>query len=72
VIDDVLPSLSRAKIYIKIDARNGYWHVQLDNKSSRLTTFDMPYGRCRWKPFPFAVSVASEIFQEAEPGALST
>ena len=69
VIDDVLLSLSRAKVFTKIDARNGHWHVQLDDESSKLTTFDTPYGRYRWKRLPFGVSVASEIFQETEPGA---
>ena len=64
MIDDVLPSLARAKVFTKIDARNGYWHVKLDDKSSRLTTFDTPYGRYRWKRLPFGVSVASEIFQK--------
>ena len=64
MIDDVLPSLSRAKVFTKIDARNGYWHVQLDDESSKLTTFDTPYGRYRWKRLPFGVSVASEIFQK--------
>ena len=64
VIVDVLPSLARAKVFTKIDARNGYWHVQLDDESSRLTTFDTPYGRYRWKRLPFGVSVASEIFQK--------
>ena len=64
VIDDVLPDLSKAKVFTKVDAWNGYWHVQLDDKSSRLTTFDTPFGRYRWKRLPFGVSVASEIFQK--------
>lgn len=38
--------------------------MQLDNESSKLTTFDTPYGRYRWKRLPFGVSVASEIFQK--------
>jgi len=38
--------------------------VQLDDESSKLTTFDTPYGRYRWKRLPFGVSVASEIFQK--------
>ena len=67
-IDDVLPDLSRAKVFTKINARNGYWHVQLDDQSSKLTTFNTPYGRYRWKRLPFGVSVASEIFsKEAKP-----
>lgn len=31
VIDDILPNLSRAKVFTKIDTRNGYWHMQLDD-----------------------------------------
>ena len=64
VIDDVLPDLSKAKVFTKVDARNGYWHVQLDEESSKLTTFDTPNGRYRWMRLPFGISVASEIFQK--------
>ena len=64
VIDDVLADLSKAKVFTKVDARNGYWHVVLDDDSSRLCTFDTPYGRYRWKRLPFRISVASEIFQK--------
>ena len=64
VIDDVLPDLSRAKVFTKVDARNGYWHMQKDDQLSKLTTFDTPYRRYRWKRLPFGVSVASEIFQK--------
>lgn len=42
VIDDVLPDLSKAKVFTKADARNGYWHVVLDEKYSKLCTFDTP------------------------------
>ena len=45
VIEDVLPNLSKAKVFTKIDVRNGYWHAALDEESSRLTTFDTPFGR---------------------------
>ena len=45
VIDDVLPELARAKMFTKIDAKNGYWHVALDDESAKLTTFDTPFGR---------------------------
>ena len=64
VMEDVLPSLAKAKVFTKVGARNGYWHVLLDNESSKLTTLDTPFGRYRWKRLPFGVSVASEIFQK--------
>jgi len=43
-IDETLPELSRAKVFSTVDAKNGFWHVQLDNVSSRLTTFNPPFG----------------------------
>ena len=62
-MEDVLPHLSRAKVFTVCDVRHGYWHVQLDEESSLLTTFNTPQGRFRWKRLPFGISVASEIFQ---------
>ena len=41
-IEDVLPLLSDAKLFTVLDARNGFWHVQLDTDSSYLTTFSTP------------------------------
>ena len=70
ITDDVLPDLSRAKVFTKFDARNRYWHVQFDDESSKLTTFDTPFGRYRWKRLPFGISVASEIFQKRLKQAL--
>ena len=29
-IDDVLPLLSKARVFTLLDAKNGFWHVQLD------------------------------------------
>lgn len=64
VIEDVLPELSKAKVFTKVDARNGYWHVVLEEESAKLTTFDTPFGRYYWKRLPFGLSVSSEIFQK--------
>ena len=64
VIEDVLPELSKARVFTKVDARNGYWHVVLDEESAKLTTFDTPFGCYYWKRLPFGLSVSSEIFQK--------
>lgn len=29
-IDDVLPLLSKARVFTLLDAKNGFWHVKLD------------------------------------------
>ena len=62
-IDDVLPSLTSAKVFSTVDAAHAFWHVQLDEESSKLTTFETPFGRYRWLRLPLGISVASEEFQ---------
>ena len=42
VIDDVFPDLSKAKIFKKVDARNGYWHVQLNGSLVDLLHLTRP------------------------------
>ncbi|XP_063962569.1 uncharacterized protein K02A2.6-like [Lytechinus pictus] len=62
-IEDILSDLTNAKVFSTFDAKNGFWHVQLDESSSELTTFNTPYGRYRWKRMPFGLSTAPEEFQ---------
>ncbi|VDI61501.1 Hypothetical predicted protein [Mytilus galloprovincialis] len=62
-IDDLLPELSRAKVFSVVDAKNGFWHVKLDEESSLLTTFNTPFGRYRWLRMPFGLSSAPEEYQ---------
>ena len=62
-IEDVLPLLSDAKLFTVLDARNGFWHVQLDTDSSYLTTFSTPWSRYCWQRMPFGIRSAPEEFQ---------
>ena len=63
IMDDILHELGESKFFSKADLANGYWHINLDEESSKLTTFQTYYGRYRWKRLPFGLSVSSEIFQ---------
>ncbi len=63
-MDDVLPCLNKAKVFIKLDLASAFWHIQLDKESSLLTAFNTPYGRYRWLRLPFGIKVSSEIFQK--------
>ena len=62
-IEEVATRLPGAKLFSVLDARNGFWHIVLDEESSFLTTFNTPYGRYRWKRMPFGISSAPEVFQ---------
>lgn len=62
-IDDILPELQGAYYFTHLDAKNGFWHVCLDEESSYLTTFETPFGKYRWLRMPFGISPAPEEFQ---------
>lgn len=47
VLDDVLPKLEDAKVFRKLDVREAYWHVRLDEESSKLITMITLFGRYR-------------------------
>ena len=70
VLDEVLPKLKDAKIFSKLDVKEAYWHVRLDEASSKLTTMITPFGRYMWKRLPFGLKVSSEIFQRKIDEAL--
>ena len=64
MVDDLLLRLSKAEVFSVLDARNGFWQLDLVQKSSMLTTMTTPFGRYRWLRMPLGESLASEIFQE--------
>ncbi|VDI82299.1 Hypothetical predicted protein [Mytilus galloprovincialis] len=42
----------------------GFWHIQLDEPSSKLCTFNTPIGRYGFARLPFGINSASEVFQK--------
>ena len=48
---------------IVLDCHKGYWHQQLDEQSSYLTSFNTEFGRYRFTVMPFGVTVAGDVFQ---------
>ncbi len=69
-IEDLIPQLSKDKVYAVCDLQNGFWHIALDHESSLLTTFGMPFGRFRWKRMPFSISPAPEFLQRRLQSAI--
>ena len=48
VLDDILPKLVDANVFTVQVLKEGFWHVNLSEKSSYLTTFWTPFGRYHW------------------------
>ena len=63
-IDDVISNMPNAKVLSKFVAVSGFWQMQLDDESSKLCTFNTPFGRYRFTRLPFGIKSASVVFSE--------
>ncbi|XP_077862565.1 uncharacterized protein LOC144344556 [Saccoglossus kowalevskii] len=43
-IEEIAARMPNAKLFSKLDARSGYWQIALDEQSSKLCTFNTPWG----------------------------
>jgi hypothetical protein len=60
---DIMNKVRDAKVFSVLDTNNGFWNIELDESSSKLCTFNTPFGRYRFKRLPFGLKCSSEIFQ---------
>ena len=61
-VEEVAAKTHGSKYFTVLDANSGYWQVELDRKSSELTTFNTPWGRYRYLRLPFGIKTAGDIF----------
>ena len=62
-LEDISHLLADACIMSVCDCKKGYWHQELDEASSFLTTLNTEFGRFRYTVMPFEVTVAGDVFQ---------
>ena len=63
IVEEVVASIPRAKVFSVLDAKSGFLQIQLNYESSLLTTFNTLCGRYRWLRSPFDIKSAPEVFQ---------
>ena len=68
---DVLWKRLRSKVFSKLDAKHRYWSIKLDEESSKLTTFNSPCRRFRFKRLPFGLNLSQDAFQQSMDRILS-
>ena len=61
--EDIPHLFADACIMTVCDCKKGYWHQQLDDASSFLTTFNTELGRFRYTTLPFGPTVEGDVFQ---------
>ena len=62
--DDIASRMSGKKVFSILDQKDGFWQMRLDEPSSKLCTFNTPFGRYRFLRCPFGISSAPEVFQK--------
>ena len=63
-IEEVVAGMPQANVFSVLDATSGYWQVKVDEATSKLCTFNTPYGRYRFTRLPFGIKSAPEVFQK--------
>jgi len=61
-VEEITSRLVKAQYFTVLDASSGFWQLKLDEASSRLCTFNTPFGRFRFLRLPFGVNSAPEVF----------
>lgn len=62
-VEQTLAQIGGAKHFTKLDVNSGYWQIELDPESAKLTTFITPFGRFCFNRLPFGITSAPEHFQ---------
>ena len=62
-VEEITHLLAGSRKFTKVDGTSSYLCIVLDYESSLLTTFNTPWGRCRFVCLPWGLSCAQDIFQ---------
>ena len=62
-IEEIVAEIPGAKVFSTLDAKSRFWQIKLSEESSKLCTFNSPFGRYRFTRLPFGIKSAPEIFQ---------
>ncbi|MBM6549294.1 reverse transcriptase domain-containing protein [Streptococcus dysgalactiae] len=60
----ILSRLGGSQIFSKIDLKDAYLQIPLDEQSSELTTINTPFGLYRYRFLPFGLNVSPATFQD--------
>ena len=62
-LGEITHKLSGAKVFSKLDVKDGFWSIHLDTPSSFLTTFNTHKGCYQFLCIPFGLKMSQDIFQ---------
>ncbi|XP_026278484.2 uncharacterized protein K02A2.6-like [Frankliniella occidentalis] len=63
-VAEISERLNHQKFYTLLDLKDGFYHIELDEKSSYKCCFSTPFGIFRFLRCPFGLASAPELFQK--------
>jgi len=69
--DDIIARLHGKSVFTIISMKGALWQVKLDEASSKLSTFNSPFGRYSFLRMPFGISSAPEVLQKRNEEAFA-
>lgn len=63
LVEDITSSCAGATLFSTLVAEKDFYQIQLDEESSRLLTFNTPFGRYRYLRMPMGIKCAPEVYQ---------
>ena len=64
LVDDITANCAGATLFSTLDAEKAFYQIQLDEESSKLLTFNTPFGRYRYLRMPMGIKSAPEVYQQ--------
>lgn len=61
--ENLCAKMPGATFFSTLEADKAFWQVKLTEQSSKLTTFNTPFGRYKFNRMPYGICSASEVFQ---------
>ena len=63
ILEEISHWLKSATCFRKLDVKDFFWSIHLDEKSSYLTTFNTHHGRYQFLHMPFSLKMSQNVFQ---------
>lgn len=62
-VEEIIAKIPGATYFSKLDATSSFWQIESDEESSKLCTFNSPFGRYRYLRLPMVVHSAPVVMQ---------
>jgi len=62
VLDCIRQIRPESKVFAVMDATSGYHQIKLTNETSDMTTFLLPFGRCKYTRVPMGLASSGDVF----------